>query len=264
MGRKRHSCGQNMKVLSDKNNKIFRYAILTFLALISLYMMINNTGATSSITPDYLQKDHHIAARSKDTILPAPDIFGIPARGKLLIAGKTLQDPRFRETVVFLIECNATGAVGLIINRPTIFRLADIINDMPAIKKRQDVAFYGGPVESNRMFLLIRSTNLIAESFKVMEEVNMSTSRSVLERIISGKLTAPFKSYAGYAGWAPGQLDAEIAHGDWFVTNADARIIFEHDPKTLWPELIRGIDSIKVQQKNSLAALPLLSRFMPA
>ena len=235
-----------------------------FLALISLCMLINNIGVSSTIAADFMQKDHRIASRSKDSIQPDPGIFGIPARGKFLIAGKKLQDPRFRETVVFLIEYSAAGAVGLIINRPTAVRLADIIKDMPAIKKRQDVAFYGGPVEDNRMFLLIRSTNMIAESFKVMEEVHMSTSRTILEQMISGKLIVPFRGYAGYAGWAPGQLDAEIAHGDWYVTNADARLIFEHDPKTLWPELIRGIAAIQVQQENSIAAFPLLSLIIPS
>jgi putative transcriptional regulator len=219
---------------------------LIVLALLSSSILKADISTSIDTRPADTRTEHQIAGKPKDSIEPPPNIFGIPAKGKLLIASKKMQDPRFSETVVFLIEYRSTGAMGLIINRPTDVRLSELIKDLPALKKRQDVAFYGGPVESNRMFLLIRSMNSIEESSNVMEEVHMSTSRAILEQVVSGKMNLPFRSYAGYAGWAPGQLDAEIARGDWYVTKADAHIIFDRDPKKIWQELIRVNTSIQV------------------
>jgi putative transcriptional regulator len=125
-------------------------------------------------------------------------------------------------------------------------RLAELLPDMPKLGKRKDKAFYGGPVEGNKMFLLIRSMETVVESSKVLPGVHVSTSRTVLERIIAGKQIPPFRAYAGYAGWASGQLDVEIARGDWYVMKAEARMIFERDPAKLWSELIRLSSSIQV------------------
>jgi len=179
--------------------------------------------------------------------MPMPDISDArPGRGKLLVASRNMRDPRFREAVVLVVDYGRDGAAGLIINRPLEVRLAELIPDMPMIGKRKDKAFYGGPVEGNKMFLLIRSMETVEESSKVLAGVHVSTSRTVLERMISGKQGTQFRAYAGYAGWGSGQLDAEIARGDWHVMKAEARMIFERNPAKLWPELIRLSSAIQV------------------
>jgi len=201
--------------------------------------------ASVDTTPVAVQRTDTLTIRQNKPSPPFPDALAMPAQGRLLVATKKLQDPRFKEAVVFLVQYSSSGAMGLIINRPSKVRLADVLMDLPALKKRQDVVFYGGPVEGRRMFLLIRSSSMVNESVKVLGDIHMSTSKTILEHLIAEKVSIPFRSYAGYAGWAPGQLDAEIAHGDWQVAKADAQIIFEQNPALLWPRLIR--DSLEIQ-----------------
>jgi len=226
--------------------KLFWCFILALLTLAALSILNPGSNAAVNTASGYVHRSDRFASKPGNPEQAPPSVLAIPAQGKLLIASRKLQDPRFRETVVFLVQYSPSGTMGLIINRPTVVRLADLIKDLPALKKSQDVAFYGGPVEAGRMFLLIQSTTLVSESIKVIEDVHMSTSRAVLNRLIAGKPDVPFRSYVGYAGWAPGQLEAEIAHGDWYVIKADARIIFEHDTAMLWPQLIQGSMAIQV------------------
>jgi len=194
-----------------------------------------------------VRMDVRVVSRPGEPLLPAPDIpASMPGRGKLLIASRNMRDPRFRETVVLVIDYGMGGAAGLILNRPLDVRLAELIPDLPMIGKHKDRVFYGGPVEGHKMFLLIRSTKTFEESSKVLAGVQVSTSRSVLERMIARKQGTPFRAYAGYAGWASGQLEAEIARGDWRVMKAEARMVFEQDPAKLWPELIRLSSAIQV------------------
>jgi putative transcriptional regulator len=231
--------------MNNFGKKIQRSFLRCFPAIFAL-VLLTLTIVPVPAASVYGQAQLYGAKRPNSPALPTPSIFAIPAKGKFLIASANLQpDPRFRETVVLLIEYGPAGTMGLIINRPTPVRLGDLIKDLPELKTHPDRAFYGGPVEINRMFLLIRSLKLVEESSRVIEGVHMTTSRAILEQMISGKLRLSFRSYAGYAGWAAGQLDAEIARGDWYVTNSDVRMIFEQDPGTLWPELIRRVSTIQ-------------------
>ena len=221
--------------------------VLLFLISVAGAELMISTGVPLVTAQVDVQKDLRGVSRSGEPLLPAPDIPGsMPGRGKLLVASRNMRDPRFRETVVLVVDYGMGGAAGLIINRPLEVRLAELIPDLPMLGKRKDKAFYGGPVEGNKMFLLIRSTEAVEESSKVLAGVHVSTSRTVLERIISGKQGTQFRAYAGYAGWGSGQLDAEIARGDWHVMKADARMIFGRDSAKLWPELIRLSSAIQV------------------
>ena len=235
-----------MRLRDEGIKKLLQCFFLLLLMISSLTVLTLDTKSLVNTTLIYAFENQYTIVKPNVPSLPLPDIQAVPARGKLLIASKNLQNTWFQETVIFLVEYNASGAMGLIINKPSTIRLADLITDLPALKKRKDVAFFGGPVEGNRMFLLIRSMNDIEESFKVMEDVHMSTSRAVFEQVVSGKLKATFRSFAGYSGWAAGQLDAEIARGDWYVTKASAKIIFEHNSDTLWQELISSSTAIQV------------------
>jgi putative transcriptional regulator len=225
------------------------YRSILLLLLVSIAGAVMMIGIEAPLVTAHVndEMDLRIVSRSGEPILPAPEIPGsMPGRGKLLIASRNMQDPRFRETVVLVVDYGMGGAAGLIINRPLDVRLSELIPDLPMIGKRKDKAFYGGPVEGNKLFLLIRSTKNIEESSKVLAGVHMSTSRTVLEHMISGKQGIPFRVYVGYAGWGSGQLDAEITRGDWHVMKAEARMIFERDPAKLWPELIRLSSAIQV------------------
>jgi putative transcriptional regulator len=165
------------------------------------------------------------------------------AKGKFLVASRRLQDPNFRETVVLLIDYGLEGAMGLVINRPSAVKLATVFPDIKELKQRKDTIYVGGPVDVNKMLLLIRSTKMPEGASEVTAGVYISSSWKVLEDLMKKKATKEerFRLFAGYAGWAPSQLDFERTRGDWHVLKADAESVFSQNPSELWPELIRRV-----------------------
>jgi putative transcriptional regulator len=176
----------------------------------------------------------------------------LPAKGKFLVASRAIADPRFQETVVLLIGCNDAGATGLIINRPTKVPLAEMLLSVPGLKKRSDVIYYGGPVEGQRVLMLIRSHEKLEEADNVFMNVYVSMSRNTLERMIGAhKTQKQLRVYAGYAGWLPGQLNREVSRGDWYILNADADSIFEKESSEIWRKLILRSSAIEVWKHDN-------------
>ena len=162
------------------------------------------------------------------------------AQGKFLIAGRDLNDPNFSETVVLLVDYNQRGALGLVINRPTEVKLSTVLPEIEGVQERTDTVYMGGPVARGQMLLLIRSGSQPQEAHLVFADTYVSSSRAVLQRMVGGaEAGEKFRVYAGYAGWAPGQLDQEVARGDWYILQADAETIFDKAASEIWPELIR-------------------------
>lgn len=162
-----------------------------------------------------------------------------PQRGMFLVAGPRLPDPRFAHTVILLLEYGETGALGLVINRPTQLSLHDaLVNPLP--KSAGHVVFSGGPVEHQRLIALLRSPAAVEGAEHVFGDVYASGSMDTLRRMLErDEHAADVHTYVGYAGWSPGQLDAEIARGDWIVTPADATSIFDTPSGDVWRDLMR-------------------------
>jgi putative transcriptional regulator len=176
----------------------------------------------------------------------------LPAKGKFLVAGRAIADPRFQETVILLIGYDEAGATGLIINRPSEVPLAEMLQPVPGLQNRSDVVYYGGPVEGHRILMLIRSPEKLEGADKVFLNVHVSASRNLLERMIrANKTQKQFRVYAGYAGWLPGQLNREVSRGDWFILDADADSIFEKESSEIWRELILRSSAIDVWKRDS-------------
>ena len=162
-----------------------------------------------------------------------------PARGMFLVAAPALRDPNFAQTVVLLLEYDESGALGLVINRPTDASLHDVlVNPLP---NSEDCAvFVGGPVERRRLIALLRSAVAVDGAERLFDDVHASGSMDTLRRMLERDGgAADLHAYLGYAGWSPGQLDAEIARGDWLVTPADAASIFDTAPGDVWRNLMR-------------------------
>ena len=164
-----------------------------------------------------------------------------PGRGMFLLAAPGLSDPRFARTVILLLEYDETGALGLVVNRPTEIALSDALSD-PLPGAEGHAVFYGGPVEHRRLIALLRSPDAVGDAQHVVGDVyasgSLDTLRQTLDRDRDGG-AVDVHTYLGYAGWSPGQLDAEIARGDWVVTPADAGSIFDTPPHRVWHDLMR-------------------------
>ena len=159
--------------------------------------------------------------------------------GRFLVAGEHLRDPNFAQTVVLLLNYGERGARGVIINRRSDVKLAAVFPRISGLHQRPDTVYIGGPVARNQLLMLLRSDTPPRRAEHVVDDIYASTSRQVLvDTLNRGGAAAPVHVYAGYAGWAPGQLDHEIARGDWHVLPADAEAVFSDRPGEVWQELI--------------------------
>jgi len=161
-----------------------------------------------------------------------------PVRGTFLIASRDLVDPNFRETVVIMLDYGQTGAVGLVINRPTEVPVSRLVPYIAALRDREDRVFNGGPVEPLRMTFLFRSRRQPEKGLAILDEVWAASSFELLEDTAQ-QSEVPIRVFAGYAGWAPGQLDGEIERRSWHVMDGEADAVFSPEPGKLWRELIQ-------------------------
>ena len=170
------------------------------------------------------------------------------SRGKFLVASKELRDPHFFETVVLLLEYDSKGAMGLVINRPTTVKLSKVLPDIEGLQKRSDTIYLGGPVAKNQLMLLIRTSTPPEGSRLVFKDIYLSSSQEIIEKMVDNPDTPErFRVYAGYAGWAPGQLDHEVSRGGWHILQADQESVFDKTPSEIWPELIRRSSALWVR-----------------
>lgn len=156
--------------------------------------------------------------------------------GSFLVASRSLLDPNFDQTVVLLLDYQSEGALGVIVNRPTQVGLGEMVTDMESLVKRSEKVWVGGPVAHWQVVLLVRSADDIEDAERVFEDVHFTASRIVLERLLASD--TEFRAYAGYAGWAGGQLEDEIDRGSWHVLPGDPDLVFDPKPFELWRELI--------------------------
>ena len=161
------------------------------------------------------------------------------AQGKFLVAARRLKDPNFHETVVLLLRYGTDGASGVVINRPLKVKLSAVFPDLKELAQREDALYFGGPVELNKIMFLARSGKPPEGALQVFNDVYVSSSRDELQRLLkkAGK-DERFRIYAGYAGWAPRQLENECHRGDWHVLKADTETIFDKKSSEIWQELI--------------------------
>lgn len=159
-----------------------------------------------------------------------------PARGKLLVATEAVQGELFANTVVLLLYYDETGAFGLVVNRPTDVQLAEVLGDDEAIGAYRGTLFWGGPVHMDSLRALLVTDNPPAEAEKIVESVYLVAYEDALEAGAADP--SRMRLFIGYAGWAPGQLDSELAHGSWHVLPGTSELVFAEDPQTLWNRLV--------------------------
>lgn len=161
------------------------------------------------------------------------------APGKFLVANRHVGGPHFHRSVVLLVEYGTSGAVGLIINKPTAMELSGLLPDLEELKGRTDKVFLGGPVDHQVVLVLFRSSDPPEGSKPVTGDVHFSGSLETLRKIVASNVQRePFRAYVGYAGWVPMQLEAEVSRGDWRIVQSEAKAIFDMDSEEVWPELM--------------------------
>ena len=152
---------------------------------------------------------------------------------RFLVAARGLQDPNFAETVVLLVEQGTEGSWGLVINRPTTVKLSSLFAKDPFMRRRRDTLHFGGPVEPARVLILLRSAVELPDSRPLLEDVRLVMDPESLQALGDPEKLV-LRVFAGYAGWSPGQLEAELARGDWLIQPAEADLVFSENPKAVW------------------------------
>jgi putative transcriptional regulator len=158
--------------------------------------------------------------------------------GRLLVAAESMGDPRFKNTVIYMVEHNAGGAMGLIVNVPfgampwaPLFERLGL--EAPEAAGGIDV-YYGGPVEPDRGFLLHSAEVVTEGSIVVGAGVAMTVEAEMLRRIARGEGPERSLFALGYSGWGPRQLESELARDDWFTIPFDPALVFAVDPARSW------------------------------
>ena len=159
--------------------------------------------------------------------------------GQLLVATSELDDPRFTRTVIYMVRHDArTGAMGLVVNRqlgevPMAVLLKQ--SGLPGEGAKGSVRLHvGGPVEATRIVVLHTDDYAGPDTVKVANGVAITSDPSILKSIADGKGPRRARFTLGYAGWAPGQLEAEMEAGYWIVVPSDAAIVFDDADETKW------------------------------
>jgi len=166
---------------------------------------------------------------------PSPADF---LTGQLLIAMPTMEDPRFAQSVIYLCAHTPEGAMGLVLNRPLQRpRFDDLLRQLevePVPPARRIRLCSGGPMDNARGFVL-HTTDWTGEgSLRVNDTVALTASLDVLKAIAEGHGPREGLLALGYAGWGPGQLDAEIQQNAWLSVPADEPIVFDAELDTKW------------------------------
>lgn len=165
-----------------------------------------------------------------------------PVVGQLLVAAPEMTDPRFAQTVILLVRHDGTGTLGVVINRPVEERsLTDLMAELGEPDKSVEGGvrlLAGGPVEPGIGFVVHSSEYRRAETIVIDDHIAVTSSPAILRDIGHG--AGPTKSLVafGYTGWGPGQLEAEMAHHDWFTEPEDPKLIFDEDRAKVWNEAL--------------------------
>ena len=154
---------------------------------------------------------------------------------QFLIAMPQMEDSYFANTVTYLWKHNGDGALGIVINKPLEASVADIFDELEiecSIKQgafREEAVLAGGPVEQDKGFIIHDASKNWESSISVTEEINICTSKSILEDIASGNGPEKYLIALGCAGWEAGQLEREIITNAWLTVPADPALIFSSD-----------------------------------
>jgi putative transcriptional regulator len=172
-----------------------------------------------------------------------------------LVAAPSLLDPNFHRSVVLLVDHRAEGSLGFVINRPADASLRAMLGPLGLEVDESEVndapVLVGGPVAPNTGWLVFEPLAELSGSediVRVSERLAVSASRELLEAVVTHQGPERMALVLGYAGWGPGQLDAEIAQGAWIPIDFDDAIVFDTEPDERWAAALAllGIDPARL------------------
>jgi putative transcriptional regulator len=160
----------------------------------------------------------------------------------LLLSMPQMLDPNFARTVILLAEYSAQGAFGLVVNRKMVQPAHEVIRPDPPMDIRKDVHLYiGGPVEPNRAWVLTNHAELDGDALEISAGVYLSAAPGLIRHALQSSPDPQVRLIVGYAGWAPGQLDEELAASSWLISPVHADLVFDIPVDVMWETAIRRL-----------------------
>ena len=189
-----------------------------------------------------------LAAGAAGSVVPGA-LQAASLTGKVLVASEGMPDPRFQETVIYMVDHDENGALGLVVNKPTAVGPVGALLDQLGIAVEEYgfdlegsvTLHYGGPVDPVRGFVLHSAEYEVAGTRYVSDGIALTINPEALIDIALGQGPRRSLIIFGYSGWGPSQLEGELARGDWTVTDADPDLVLGTDHEDKWRRSLRGI-----------------------
>ncbi len=163
-----------------------------------------------------------------------------PRKGRVLLSEPLMGDYYFGRSVVLLAEHNEEGSFGLIVNKTVDTKFNEILPDFPEFDSQ---LFLGGPVETNRLFILHTLGDKISDSIEIIKGLYWGGNLDDIKEMISLNLvnSKNIRFFIGYSGWSAGQLENELKRNSWVITRATSEKIFTKSPENLWDDLVKKL-----------------------
>ena len=156
--------------------------------------------------------------------------------GELLVATELVGGLAFAETVILLLSYDENGALGLVVNRRTEAKPAEVASDVDGIEEYEGSLFFGGPVQMHTLRVLLHTKSPPAAAVQIFGNIYLGRLDESLVQSDADESNMRF--YIGYAGWAPEQLEQEMVEGSWNIVTATEDIVFADDPEAVWKKLL--------------------------
>jgi putative transcriptional regulator len=155
-------------------------------------------------------------------------------QGKLLVSSPALIDPNFRKTVVLIAHHDEEGAMGLVLSRPSDVPASEAVPSLVGLPGGDDPVFVGGPVQPEAFMALAEFDDVDEAAAPIIGHLGFMPAGAEPVQLAIRRL----RLFAGYAGWGPGQLEAELEEPSWIVVAAEPGDAFANDPDELWRTVI--------------------------
>lgn len=176
---------------------------------------------------------------------------------QILIAMPSLDESYFGRTIIYLCEHDDDGAMGLVINKPTELSIAKVLAELNLVdeedeKLSEQHVMSGGPVQTDRGFILHNDDKLWSSSLKLDEKITVTTSKDILAKLNTEQGPQKFIMTLGYAGWSSGQLEQELADNTWLTLEADPELLFNTPVDKCWNKALEKL-GVSIDQLSSIS-----------